>query len=360
MQTASLGRAVSSILFVVFTAIFLIGCLRYVPSRKEIDSQRGSIPSNIGGSEEFKAYEAKLRKEAESLAQERSTLLQAQSNSTYRIGPRDLLSIEVFGLSDLAGDFEVTPAGTVSVALVGDVPVVGLTLAEARDRLNHEYKKFVRQPQVKLSVKDYQSQRISVVGEVNKPGMYALKTEGRLITDLLAEAGGKTDRAGNRVILIPAPRGDQESGAPQTRGIEIDLEDLTGGVDRRPLLIPVMAGDILTIPEAGSFQVDGEVNKPGSFPLPPKISTQGAIASAGGFTYSANVNNVEVVRDIGNGRKASMTVNVEDIALNGGRDIRLREGDIVRVPSESGRFARRQVVEVLNGMFRFGVSGSGN
>jgi hypothetical protein len=63
------------------------------------------------------------------------------------------------------------------------------------------------------------------------------------------------------------------------------------------------------------------------------------------------VNNVEVIRDTGNGKKALITLDLEEVGLRGGQDVRLRNGDLVRVPSEPGRFFRRQIVQTINGLF---------
>ena len=87
-------------------------------------------------------------------------------------------------------------------------------------------------------------------------------------------------------------------------------------------------------------------------------STLSAIAAAGGFTYVANVNEVEVIRDIGQGKKASLTLDMEKIAFSGAQDEPLREGDVVIVPSAPGRFRARQVVETFRSIMRGGVSGS--
>jgi protein involved in polysaccharide export with SLBB domain len=148
------------------------------------------------------------------------------------------------------------------------------------------------------------------------------------------------------------------SATPQLQenaGVEIDLEQLIGQLDQRPLLIPVLPGDTIVVPEAGVFEVDGEVTAPGSYKLASRTSALGAIAAAQGLTYSADVNHVEVIRDTGGGRKALITIDLEQIGLQGKRDIRLRNGDLVRVPSEANRFFKRQIVESLNGLFN-GVS----
>jgi protein involved in polysaccharide export with SLBB domain len=196
--------------------------------------------------------------------------------------------------------------------------------------------------------------------------MYPLRRNGQLITELISEAGGKNQMASNRIILLPAPKLEYVAQPPQQGsmptaavdsgvGVEIDVEALLGRIDQRPLLVPLISGDTVVVPEAGNFEVDGEVQAPGSFKLTTGTSVIGAIAAAGGFTYSANVKQVEVIRDIGGGRKALATLDLEEVGLRGGKDIRLRAGDLVRVPSEPGRFFERQVVEALNSLFN-GVS----
>jgi hypothetical protein len=149
-------------------------------------------------------------------------------------------------------------------------------------------------------------------------------------------------------------RKEELKGAPLSipnSGIEIEIEDLFGTTDKGPLLIPLVPGDTIIVPEAGTYEVDGEVTTPGSFRLTGRTSVIGAIASAKGFNYSADVNNVELIRDIGSGEKALITLDLELVGLRGARDVRLRNGDLVRVPSHSTRFFKRQIVETINGLF---------
>jgi protein involved in polysaccharide export with SLBB domain len=159
----------------------------------------------------------------------------------------------------------------------------------------------------------------------------------------------RTTQASN--ITTPTLSLVQNTAPEPTSGIEVDMEDLMGTVDKRPLIIPLVPGDTIIVPEAGSYEVDGEVTTPGSFKLTGRTSVIGAIAAAKGFTYSADVNNVEVIRDLGAGRKALISLDLEEVGLRGSRDIRLRNGDLVRVPSHSGRFFKRQIVETINGLF---------
>jgi protein involved in polysaccharide export with SLBB domain len=144
-------------------------------------------------------------------------------------------------------------------------------------------------------------------------------------------------------------------------GIELDFEDMIGSAVARPVLIPVIGGDTIIIPEVGTFEVEGEVKNPGSFKITGKKSVMGAIAAAGGFGYAAQVREVEVIRDIGGGKKAFIALNLEDIALKGQDDVRVRDGDLIRVPTQSGRHIERQIVEGINAVFRgVGVQGRMN
>lgn len=358
------------LLVLLATTMCLQGCIKYTPSREELEKDRGNTPTlgpNLGSEEEFNAYERSLTDRLQRLIADRSYLLTAsQSGNGYVVGPGDVIVVDVYGFGDLRTEAEVSPQGTLSLPLVGEADVKGRDVSSLKRHLGGLYARYVRNPRIDVSIKTHHSNRVSVIGEVQRPGMYPLRRNGQLITELISEAGGKNQMASNRIILLPAPKPEYvaqqistvPSQLPATDsgvGVEIDIEALLGRIDQRPLLIPLISGDTVVVPEAGNFEVDGEVQTPGSFKLTSGTSVIGAIAAAGGFTYSANVKQVEVIRDIGGGRKALATLDLEEVGLRGGKDIRLRAGDLVRVPSEPGRFFERQIVEALNSLFN-GVS----
>lgn len=363
---------ISATLVVLAMTLLLQGCIKYTPSREELERKRSDSSTShsmLGSEEEFNAYERSLSNRLQNLISERSYLLTAgNSMNGYMVGPGDVIHVDVYGFEDLRSDAEVSPQGTLSLPLIGEVDVKGKDTSSLKRYLAQRYTQYVKSPRVDVSIKTYQSNRVSVIGEVQRPGMYPLRRNGQLITELLSEAGGKNQLASNRLILLPAPRLEHISihqlpgGTIQPTndtgiGVEVEMEALLGKLDQRPLLIPLIAGDTVVVPEAGNFEVDGEVQKPGSFKLTSGTSVIGAIAAAGGFTYSADVKKVEVIRDIGGGRKALATLDLEEVGLRGGRDIRLRAGDLVRVPSEPGRFFERQLVATLNSLFNgVGVS----
>jgi polysaccharide export outer membrane protein len=364
------------LLCTALVALHCTSCLRYTPSRAELEKQQSKAGQGVSlaGEAEFVAYETALSDRLQKLVATRAQLVsQSPTQAGYEVGNGDIIQVNVYGFSDLQTEAEVSPRGTVSLPLIGETDIRGLDVSDVRQRLVSEYGRYIRSPKIDVSLKAYQANRISVIGEVAKPGVYPLRRRGQLLTELLSEAGGRTQLASNRLILLPAPtiltphtphRIDTmppltltASEPPTTYGVEIELESLIGNVDQRPLVVPLIPGDTIVVPAAGSYEVDGEIAKPGSYKLSARTSAIGAVAAAGGFTYAANVNQVEVVRDIGAGKKAFLTLDLEEVGLHGGRDVRLRDGDLVRVPSEPNRFFRRQIVEALNGLFNgFGVS----
>jgi polysaccharide export outer membrane protein len=347
------------------------GCLRYTPSYTELREKRSSSVGDIndvGGADEFAQYETTLRDRRGALLAQRSHLLSPGVQGIgHPVGAGDELQVDVFGFQNLTANTGIASDGSIILPLVGRVSVAGKPLEEIQSDVARRYAHFIRSPQVHVALKTPVTARVSVIGEVHKPGAYPLTRKGICLTEVLSDAGGRTPNASSRIILLPAPRitdqaADSATVAPQVSfvstqqaqegvGIEVDIEELTGGVDQRPLIIPLLPGDTIIVPEAGTYEVDGEVMSPGSYKLTSRTSVIGAIAAAKGLTYAAAVNNVEVIRDTGNGRKALMTLDLEEVGLRGGRDLRLRSGDLVRVPSEPGRFFKHQIVQTINGLF---------
>jgi polysaccharide export outer membrane protein len=365
----------SAALVCCFILLSLSGCLRYTPSHSELREQHkdtGSANDQLGGVEEFNRYEATLNERLTHLISQRSSLLSHdRAVSGLPLGVGDELQVSVFGFGNLSANSSISSDGAVILPLVGKVAVAGKDVETIQSDLARRYAHFIRSPNVVVEMKTPMTNRVSVVGEVHKPGLYSLTRRGTLLTEVLSLAGGRTPNASGRIVLLPAPKllesprpfaGSEprlslatSAQIPDTSGVEIDLEDLIGGVNQTPLLIPLVPGDTIIVPEAGNYEVDGEVVRPGSFKLTSRTSVMSAIAAAQGFTYSAAVNSVEVIRDTGGGRKALVTLDLEEVGLRGGRDLRLRSGDVIRVPSEPAKFFKQQIVETINGLFN-GVS----
>lgn len=332
-------------------------CLRFVPAR----SVGGA---DVGGEAEFFAREKGEQDKLAALLAERAHLLNPAAVAAYRVSSGDMVDLRVFGVPELTVATRIRPDGMFTAPLVGDIAAAGRTETELQRDITERLRRFVVSPSVTLAVNVYEGSRVSVIGEVSKPGVYPLRQGTTSLVQLLSEAGGGTAHAAGHVLLLPAQSVDSPSGgasasaSPLNRhSIEIELDELLGsGEGRGSIQVPLIAGDTIVVPDAGTVEVDGEVSKPGSYPLSSKQSMVSAIAAAGGFTYSADVEHVEVIREVGNGRKAVLARNLEDVALRSTQDIRLRNGDVVRVPSARGRFMTRQIVEVVNQALRINVT----
>jgi len=125
----------------------------------------------------------------------------------YRIGPEDLLHITVWKNEAMTRTVPVRPDGKISLPLLNDVLVAGLTALELRDVLTQKLAEYIPSPEVSVIVSEVRSLRVSVVGEVNKPARYELKSWATVL-DALALAGGFTPFAARSRIVILRPEGN--------------------------------------------------------------------------------------------------------------------------------------------------------
>lgn len=131
-------------------------------------------------------------------------------DSSYVIGPSDVLKVTVWKEATLSGDFPVRPDGMISMVLLGDIKAAGLTPSQLATQLTTEYKKYIQDPLVTVLVEQVNSQRIYLVGEVGKVGPVAL-TPGMTPLQAIASAGGLTPYAHkNRIYILRGPQGKQE------------------------------------------------------------------------------------------------------------------------------------------------------
>jgi len=125
----------------------------------------------------------------------------ATAPETYRIGPEDTLQITVWKNNDISRSVLVRPDGKISLPLVNDVQAAGLTPLELRAELTRKLAEYMPTPEVSVIVSDIKSFKVSVIGEVGKPGRYELKGWVTVL-DVLALAGGFTQFASRSRIVI--------------------------------------------------------------------------------------------------------------------------------------------------------------
>jgi polysaccharide export outer membrane protein len=247
----------------------------------------------------------------------------------YRVGPGDVLEVTVFGNEDLSRTSTVQTSGVIALPLLGEVEVAGLTLPEVQRKLTTLLARdYLVNPQVEVKVKEYQSQFVSVVGEVNSPGRKPLRGKTRLI-DVLVEAGGFTPRASGDV-QIARREGSFEGGAKILR------MRLSGSApspqDQVNLEVLLRNGDLITASPKYYVTVEGEVVRPGRYPIEGELTITGAISTAGGLTRFGS-SNLKVRRvDPETGQTRILDVDLKAIRKGKEPDLALLSNDVVSVP----------------------------
>jgi polysaccharide export outer membrane protein len=210
--------------------------------------------------------------------------------SDYLLGSGDLLQIGVFEAKELDAKVRVSSRGYITLPLLGPVLVKELSAREAEQKIEDLYReRYIKNPHVGIFIEEHFSRRVTLMGQFKQPGTYDYYSKQRLL-DVMALGGGLSDNAG----LVVQVR--KSSGSPDGQGVFIvDLDQLIKK-GKSELNIKINAGDVLFVPEAGVFFVDGAVRNPGSYYIKHQTTVQEAFVEAGGLAPYANKNQAVLVR----------------------------------------------------------------
>jgi polysaccharide export outer membrane protein len=281
------------------------------------------------------------------------------------LGPGDLIEISVFRWPDIQGyRARVSPAGMISLPLLGNMRAAGLTESQLRDQIANGLKQSImRDPQVSVFVAEYVSQQVSVTGAVARPGLIGLSRDHRTISDMISEAGGFNEHAGGRIQLVPG-KGTSCDGTVHRPGIqqvanvepiEIDVNEQYASAQSNPLLLPAVGGDQIIV-NRGRFSVDGWVTTPGAYDIAPGMTAMGGISAAGGAVFAGDMSNVKVWRPQRGGTKKLIEVNMKDVMQGGAKDVTLQAGDVIEVPASTVKMVPYSAYWVLTTVVRVGAS----
>jgi polysaccharide export outer membrane protein len=247
----------------------------------------------------------------------------------YEVGPGDVIEVAVYGNDDLSRIPTVQTNGSISLPLLGEVQVAGLTVAEVQRKItNLLAKDYLVNPQVEVKVRDYQSQYVSVVGDVNSPGRKPIRGRMRLI-DVLIEAGSfKTTASGQ--VMITRTDGEFEGGR-RSITVRISSSSSPSAQDLVNLELPLKNGDIITALPKAFVTVDGEVNRPGRYAIEADLTVTGAVSLAGGLTRFGS-SGVKVRRtDPETGKVTILEVDLKDVRNGKKPDVPLLPNDVISV-----------------------------
>ena len=168
---------------------------------------------------------------------EKATAVSNPKSNAYKIGPDDVIEVAVFKVPELSKAAQVNESGTINLPLLGEVPAVGRTTREMEQDLTKSLgAKYLRNPQVNVSVKEYNSQRVTLEGDIKKPGIYPFR--GRMtLLQLVATAGGFEATADTEVIVFRGNDG-------KTTAAKFEFDDIRQGKAKDPEL---MSGDVIIV-----------------------------------------------------------------------------------------------------------------
>ena len=381
-RTCDAMRPVRAVSYVVLCALSLFLCATGLAApRPQQEKPPGETPTT----------RENTRRDSR-LGERNSQSILVEPSQDYRIGPRDVLEIEVEDAPELSGIFEVNSRGTIPMRYLKTVSVEGKTSEEVAkliaDGLRGPY---LKDPQVSISIKEYNSKSFFIQGSVRSPGVYRMESRGSLFK-LINLAGGladnhgsiafivrelkpgavskaATEQAGQPVAAIAAsnPRAGVDSTVPQTsaassadaagghqraEGLEdyemtpVNIAGLQSGhLEQNVMLKP---GDLVIIPKGDTFFIAGEVVQPGEYVLKPGTSVRQAISLARGFQFKAAKGNCKIFRqDLASGQMKEISVDAGAIMDGKKPDIPLLAADILQVPGSKVKSIGQSLLNAL-------------
>jgi polysaccharide biosynthesis/export protein len=317
------------------------------------------------------------------------------SSPEFVLGPGDILRISIPQIPELANRRErVSELDTITLPLLGEINVAGMTQEDLLHTLSQRTRKFVYHPQVDVFIQHTENRQVAVVGAVKTPGRYTLASKTDTIMTMIDRAGGMTDNAGFSIILVPgvspsdaklvaadfrsahsgvsspgthntqpeATRIAYPAGGYQSLDGAADSEALfshilgqrvvintTRAEDQRYLDLPAKPGDVIIVPAAGQVTVQGWVEKPGAFPITPGLTVLGSIAAAGGPDFS---HTATLLREEDDGRKIDVSLDLNELKSGEERDVQVQSGDIViveRSVAGAAPYALYELFEKIDG-----------
>ena len=278
----------------------------------------------------------------------------------YVIGAEDVLSIDVFGLPELSPPLvRVANNGTISLPLLGSVQAAGLTTDQLRRKLETEWgRDYLQNPQVTVLVREFHAQPVSVIGAVEKPGLYQLAGPRNLI-EMLSMAGGLAKRntaLAGRSVYVTRKGGFGD--LPTVEGMRLVAPDKLEINIRRLLYsqedalnIPIEPLDIISVSKAEVVYVVGDVGKPGGFVVEDResISVLQAIALAEGLNGTAAKSSARIIRRSEDGTRSEIPLDLKKILSGKSPDVTLAANDILFVPNSAAKSAAKRAAEATVG-----------
>ena len=285
----------------------------------------------------------------------------------YRVVPGDLLAVELPSKVEIdtarsdAGSAipeiltfksRVAEDGTILLPMVGEPHVAGRTTGEIEDFLAREYQtpgRLEERPGVVVTISEYRTLSVAVIGAVNQPGLHELRSDHMTVLGAIMAAGGIKKERGAREIVVHSK---DEHGQSTTRALGVEMAEIPLGD------VALKGGETVVVEPAPerSFSVIGLVKRSGVFPYPAprRYNLMQALATAGGVDENAAPRYATVYRVRSDGKVIGATFKIDGTSLTDGPNVWIKDGDVIAVDHTQGSWLRQFFSQVLG--FRASVS----
>ena len=279
-----------------------------------------------------------------------------QTGNSYVLGPNDQITIRALDAEELSDKtYRVGQDGDLTLPMIGRVKAVGFTAGQLESELAGKLEKYIRHPKVAVTVTEFHSQPVSVIGAVTTPGIVQLQGQKTLV-EVLAMAGGLRSDAGQTatvsrrqewgILPLPGARMDQPG---QVSVAEVRLKDVLQA--RNPEQnITMRPNDIISVPRAETIYVLGAVKRAGGFVLNERdaLSVLQALSLAEGLDRTASPQKAKILRMApGTTRRTELPVNLKQIFSGKATDVALQPDDILFIPDSAEKRAALRTLEAL-------------
>jgi polysaccharide export outer membrane protein len=268
------------------------------------------------------------------------------ASEKYVLGAGDSISVQARDAEELTGlQFRIDEDGQIRLPMVGLIEAADKTLHEVELELERKLAKYYVDPQVRITVTEYRSRPVSVLGAVRNPGVISLQGQTTLLQALLA-AGDRREDAGSYAIVsrrlsegrlpLPDARVDPTGEYHVAR---VDISGLYSGENPAANFV-VEAHDVISVEKAEIVYVMGKVNRAGGFVLEgdQEISVLTAIAMAEGWNPEASPSNAVILRPSATtSRRREISVNLKKVMKGEEEDLLLQPEDILFIPSSKSK-----------------------
>lgn len=279
------------------------------------------------------------------------------STPSYVLGANDQLSFVVTNLTDEFADktFRIDLNGNINVPLAGRIHAEGLTIEEFEGQVQQRLERYVKDPEVVVTVTEFSSQPVSVLGAVNNAGIKQVQGH-KTLFEVLSLAGGLRPDAGSTIKITrsldegPIPLPDSKTDATGQFSVgSVSVKAILNATDPAQNIL-VLPGDVISVSKADVIYAVGSVTKPGGFPLnqDENLSALQVLSLAGGLTRTAALDRAAIVRTVaGSSNPTEIPVNLKQIMAGKAPDVSLQPNDILFVPNSNAKSMGVRALDAL-------------